>query len=55
MTPRVQAVASAADAVPTDGEFGSVDDLVAGRDYEADPETLHQADTHDLAMEPAHA
>ena len=57
-TPRVQTVASAADAVPTavpgDGEFGSVDDLVAGRDYEGDPETLHQADTHDLAMEPAH-
>ena len=57
-TPRVQAAASTADAVPADvpadGEFGSVDDLVAGRDYEADPETLHRTNTHDLAMEPAH-
>ena len=57
-TPRVQVAAPAADAVPTDvpsdDEFGSVEELVRGRDYEAGPEALHQTDTSDLAMEPAH-
>ncbi len=32
----------------------STDDLVRGRDYDGAPETLHQTDTADLAMEPAH-
>jgi hypothetical protein len=27
---------------------------VRGRDYEDAPEALHQSDTHDLPMEPAH-
>jgi single-strand DNA-binding protein len=40
--------------VPSDDEFGSVEELVRGRDYEAGPEALHQTDTSDLAMEPAH-
>ena len=57
-TPRVQVAASAADTVPTDvpvdDDFAAVDDLVPGRDYEAAPEALHQTDTSDLAMEPAH-
>jgi single-strand DNA-binding protein len=30
------------------------EELVPGRDYEEGPEALHQADTSDLAMEPAH-
>ena len=48
------------DAVPGslaagDGASGDeMDELVRGRDYEDAPETLHQSDTHDLPMEPAH-
>ncbi len=57
-TPRAQGAMSAADAVPTDvpadEDFGSVEGLVRGRDYEDAPETLHQSDIPDLATEPAH-
>jgi single-strand DNA-binding protein len=38
-----------------DGFPGDPDELVRGRDYQEGPETLHSADTPDLAMEPAHA
>ena len=57
-TPRSQVAASTADVVPTDEpvdeDLGSVDELVRGRDYEAAPEALHDSDTSDLAVEPAH-
>jgi single stranded DNA-binding protein len=41
------------EAVPSDesDEFGG---LVAGRDYETDPSTLHDADADDLTREPVH-
>ncbi|MGR7025998.1 single-stranded DNA-binding protein [Geodermatophilus sp. URMC 62] len=47
---------AAGDGAPTDGGAlpGEVEDLVPGRDYEVDPETLYGADTHDLTAEPAH-
>jgi single-stranded DNA-binding protein len=46
--------ASAADGSPEEG-LGGPADLVAGRDYEVDGETLHSSDAHDLDLEPAHA
>jgi single-strand DNA-binding protein len=40
--------------VPAAADDAFPDDLVAGQDYEAGPEALHQTDAPDLAMEPAH-
>jgi single-stranded DNA-binding protein len=45
---------SAADVSPEEPRGGPTD-LIAGRDYEVDSETLHSSDAHDLDREPAHA
>ena len=45
--------AAAAD-LPADEEFDTTGELVAGRDYEPAPETLHQTNADDLSAEPAH-
>jgi single stranded DNA-binding protein len=46
--------ASAADVSPEEPQGGPTD-LIAGRDYQVDSETLHSSDAHDLDLEPAHA
>jgi single-strand DNA-binding protein len=48
-----------AESVPAPGVAGDTfpgghEELMPGRDYEDAPEALHQSDTHDLPMEPAH-
>jgi single-strand DNA-binding protein len=52
-----QAAAASEDPAPSDGEHefpASVEDLVAGRDYVGEAETLDGVNPSDLSVEPAH-
>ena len=40
-------------AEPTDDQFADDPELIRGRDYEGDPETLHDTNSADLPAEPA--
>src|SRR3712207_6077824 len=54
-TQRSTAVAAGEPEQPPEQEDDGLNELLAGRDYEADVETLHDVNADGLSPEPAHA